>query len=102
MAPAVCCNRRQVPQHFVAQVLKKLILEMPRPFIRAQNLRFHFLQLGRDEALAADRRLLASVMRRHSREIRFRDLDEIAEDRIEPDLERLDPGLGDFALLQLR
>ena len=41
-------------------------------------------------------------MRRHARQIRFRDLDEIAEDGIEPDLERFDAGLGDLAFLQLR
>ena len=35
-------------------------------------------------------------------EVRFRDLDEVAEDRVVADLERLDAGLLDRALLQLR
>src|SRR5438132_10177726 len=39
-------------------------------------------------------------MRRHVRQIRFRDFDEITEDGIEAHFQRLDSGLGDFALLQ--
>ena len=73
---------------------------MPRAFVRAENFRLHLLQLRRDETLAADRRLLAGVMRRHACQVRFRDLDEITEDRIETDLERLDPGARDLAFLQ--
>ena len=82
------------------RVWKSLILELPRALVGAENFRLHLLQLGRDEALAADGRLLACVMRRHAGEIRFRDLDEIAEDRVETHLERLDPGARDLALLQ--
>src|ERR1051325_3992615 len=75
---------------------------MPRFLVRAQNLRLHLFQLRRDEALAADGRLLANVTFRHVRQIRFGDLDEITEHGIEPDLERFDPGLGDLAFLELR
>ncbi len=46
--------------------------------------------------------LLAVPGRRDRAEIRFRDLDEVAEDRGVADLERLDAGLFDRALLELR
>ena len=39
-------------------------------------------------------------MRRHTAEIRFRDLNKIAEHGIEPHLERFDSSDGDFTLLQ--
>src|SRR6266550_4750839 len=40
-------------------------------------------------------------MRGNACEIRFRYFDEIAEDGVVTDLERLDPGRGDLALLEL-
>ena len=95
-------DRLQFAQRLLAQGLEKLVLELSRLFVRAQNLRFHFLQLRRDETLAADGRLLANITFRDIPQIRFRHLDEISEDGIEPDLERLDPGLRDLAFLQLR
>ena len=57
-------NRRQLAQRFIAQFLEKLVFEMARPLVGAENLRLHFFQFRRDEALAADRGLLAGVMRR--------------------------------------
>ena len=91
----------EIAQRFFAQGLKKLILEVPRFFVRSENLRFHFFQLGRDETFAADCRLFADVTFRNVRQIRFRHLDEVTENGIEPDLKRLDAGLRDLALLQL-
>ena len=101
MAAAVCWIGCQLAQRLVAQRLEKLVLELARTLVRAENFCLHFLQLRGDETLAAHGRLFAHVMRGHAGEIRFRDLDEIAEDRVETHLERLDPGGRDLALLQL-
>ena len=79
--------------------MKKLVFELARPLVCAKNFRFDFLQFRGDEAFAADGGLPAGVMRGHAREVRFRHLDEIAEDRVVAHLERLDPGGGDLALL---
>ena len=57
-------NRLELTQGFVAQFLEKLVLEVLGALVRAENFCFHFLQLRRDEALAADSGLLARVMRR--------------------------------------
>ena len=78
-----------------------MVLELTRALVGPEDFRFHLLQLRRDEALAADGRLFARVALRHVCQVRLRDLDEITEDGIEPDLERFDPCLGDLALLQL-
>src|ERR1700730_17914133 len=93
-------NRTDFLQDIVPQFLEELIFQIPCPFVSAKNLRYHILELRRDETLAADGRLLARVVRRHVSEIAFRDLDEITEDGIEPDLERFDPSGRDLALLQ--
>ena len=53
----------EVAQSFVAQFLEKLVLQIPRPFIRAENFAFHFLEFRRDETFAADGRLFSRVMR---------------------------------------
>src|ERR1700676_533525 len=53
-------------QSLVAQLLKKLILELTRPFIRPKNFSFHLLQFRRDETLAAHGGLFSRVMRRHA------------------------------------
>ena len=81
--------------------MEKLILKIPRPLVCAENFRLHLLQFRRDETLATDRRLLARVMRRHTGQVRFRHLDEITKDRIEPHFQRLDAGTCNFSLLQL-
>src|SRR4051812_13862275 len=82
-------DHAEISERLVAHLLEELILERARAFIRAEDLRLNLLQLRRDEALAADGGLLPRVMRRHGREIRLRDLDEVTEDRVEPYLERL-------------
>src|SRR5437016_2975330 len=94
-------DRRQFAQCFLPQGLKELVLELTRALVGPEDFRFHLLQLRRDEALAADGRLFARVALRHVCQVRLRDLDEITEDGIEPDLERFDPCLGGLALLQL-
>ena len=66
------------------------------PLLDLENLLFggeHFalvlLQLGRGEALGVDQRLLALVIGGREVQIGFRDLDVVAEDVVEADLERL-------------
>src|SRR5437588_406531 len=88
-------------QSLVAQFLKKVILELMRPFVRPKNFSFHLLQFRRDETLAADSRLLTRVMRGDIGQVRFRHFNEIAEDRVVAHLERFDAGRSDLALLQL-
>src|ERR1700731_811564 len=66
-------------QSLVAQFLKKLILELTRPFVRPKNSSFHLLQFRRDETFTADSRLLTRVMRGHIGQVRFRHFDEITE-----------------------
>jgi len=77
-----------------------LIFKVPRPLVGSENLCLHFLQFRSDETLAAHGGLLPRVMRRDVREVRFRDLDEVTEDRIETHFERLNPSARDFPLLQ--
>src|SRR6266511_4140591 len=88
-------------QSFFAQSLEKLILELACAFVCAEDLCLDFLQLGCDEALAAYGGLLARVVRRHIRKIRFCHFDEITEDGVVTYLQRLDPGCSDLALLQM-
>src|ERR1700674_4315133 len=73
-------NWGEFAQSLVAQFLKKLILDLTRPFIRPKNFSFHLLQFRRDETLAAHGGLFSRVMRRHARQVRFRYFNEIAED----------------------
>ena len=94
-------DRGEFAQSLVAQFLKKLILDLTRPFVRAENFSFHLFELRRDETFATDGRLFSRVMRRHARKIRFRYFDEITEDRVVAHLERFDGRRSDLALLQL-
>ena len=72
-----------------------------RALLGAEDFVLDLLQLGRDEALGVGHRLLAVVVRRGTAEVGFGDLDEISEDRVVADLERLDPGGLDLAGLEL-
>src|SRR5450759_2838076 len=62
-------------QSLITQFLKELVFQLAGAFVCAEYFRLYFLQLGRNEAFAADGRLLALVMRRRIRKIRFCDLD---------------------------
>ena len=79
-----------------------LALELEDLLLGRQHLRFQLLQLGRGEALGVDQRLLAIVVRRRQVQVRLRDLDVVAEDVVEPDLERGDAGALPLARLDLR
>ncbi len=88
--------------HPAPQLVEQLELQLLRPLLRAEDFVLDLLQLGRDEPLGIDHRLLAVVMRRHAGEVGLGDFDEIPEDRIVADLERLDAGGLDLARLELR
>ena len=75
-------DRLQFPQSFLAQFLEKLVLKLPRAFVCAEDLCLDLLQLGCDEALASHGGLLARVVRRHIRKVRFGDFDEITKNGI--------------------
>ena len=94
-------DRTELTQSSVAQFLKELVFDLASAFVCAEDFCLHFLQLGSDEAFAADGCLLARVVRRHIREVRFCHLDEIAEHGVVTHLERLDSAGRDLALLQL-
>ena len=76
-------------------------LDGDRLLFRADDLLFELLEIGRDVALGVGERLLADVVRRHLGEVRFRDLDVVAEDGVEADLERGDAGALALARLDL-
>src|SRR5205085_10945129 len=89
-------------QNLIAKLREQFVFERARPLIRAENFALHFLQFRRNETLAVHRRLLANVMLGYAREIGFRDLDEIAEDRGVAHLQRPDACLLNFTLLESR
>ena len=76
------------------QVGKQLVLQHEQPFVGAQNFIFKFLEFGRDVTLAGRQRLLAREGVRHAADIAAADLDIVAENLVEADLE-----LGDASLL---
>jgi hypothetical protein len=82
----------QVRHRGGAEIEKKLVLELARTFLRAEDFRFHELKLGRDEALGVGQRLLARVVGGDGGEIGGADFDVVAEDLVVADLERLDAG----------
>ncbi len=67
-----------------------------------QHLALVILQLRRGEALRVHQRLLALVIRRREMQIGVRDLDVIAEDVVEPDLQRLNAGARALPRFDLR
>ena len=84
--------RRAAAASALAQLLEQALLAGRDQLVRAQHAVLVLLELGRDEALAAGDRLLAHVVGRHQRQVRAAHLDVVAEDAVEADLERGDPG----------
>ena len=76
-------------QDGLAHAQKEFVFEFDAAFLGAQDFAFHVLQLGRDEAFTVGDGLLAGVMRRDFVEVGLGDLEVIAEDGIESDLERV-------------
>ena len=89
-------------RHRRPQLLEEQGLPLQNALVGTQDLLFVLLQLGGDEALPAGDGLLAHVVRGHHGEVRLADLDVIAEDPIEADLEGGDTRTGALALLDGR
>ena len=75
--------------HLTADLPEEAGLQLRDALPGVQNQRLVFLELRREEALAADQRLLADVVRGHLRQVGVGDLDVVAEDPVVADLERL-------------
>ena len=99
-APRRSAEFPAAPEHFFAHSQEQFVFQLHAALLRAEDFALHLLQLGRDEAFAVGDGLLADIMRRNFVEVGFGDLDVIAEDGIEPNLERTDAGALDFVLLQ--
>ena len=89
-------DRGGLRHHLRPQGLEELRLEHERARRGPGDLLLALLQFRRREALAVHDRLLALVVRRHVRELGGGHFDEVAEDVVELDLERLDPGASDL------
>ena len=84
-----------------AKLLEQLDLALENALVGAEDFLLVFLQRRRDEPLAAGDRLLAVVVRRHRVQIRFRDLDVVAEHAVVAHLQRVDAGARALALFEL-
>ncbi len=77
-------------RHRLAQLQKQLVLHLLRLLVGGQDLLFIFLQLGRDVALGILDRLLADILGGDPLAVRVGDLQVVAEDLVEADLQRGD------------
>ena len=83
--------------HLAPDGEEQVALEGLASFLGVQDLGFQFFQLRRGEPFGVHQRLLALVVRRSKVQIGLRDLDVVAEDAVEADLERGDAGALAFA-----
>src|SRR5258706_9159423 len=90
----LCCNRS-------AQLGKEAALNLYDLLLSVEHLSFVFLEFRRGIAFRIDQRLLALVVRGRMMQIGLGDLNVIAEDVVELDLERVDPGALPLAGLDL-
>ena len=81
------------------QLLEQLQLASHRLVLGAENLPLAVVELGRRVALGVLHRLLADVVGRHLRGVVPPHLEEEAEDAVEADLQRRDPGARDLLRL---
>ena len=79
-------------RHRLAQLQEQLVFQLLRLLVGRQHLLFIFLQLGRDVALGILHRLLADVVVGNPLAMGVGDLEVVAEDLVEADLERGDAG----------
>src|SRR6266581_282951 len=86
--------------HADAQRVDELRLARRDSLLGTQHLGLVRFQLGRDEPLGAGQRLASLIVRRHAVPVRVRDLQVIAEDLVETDLERGDAGALALARLE--
>ena len=94
-------DARRFGRHLAAQRLEDLQLALEDPLVGAEHLRLVLLERRRGESLAAGDRLLALVVGRHGVKVGLRDLDVVAEDAVEADLQRADAGARALAVLHL-
>ncbi len=87
----------------VAEGREELVFQLAGAVLGAEDLVLVLLELGRDVALGVLDRLLADVVGRDLAPLGLgvRDLDVVAEDLVEPDLEARDPGAADLLGLEL-
>ena len=81
---------------------EQLLLERQDLLLGVEHLALVVLQLRRGEALGVGQRLLALVVGRRQVQVGARDLDVVAEDVVEPHLQRLDAGALPLARFDLR
>jgi hypothetical protein len=91
---------RRLPGHRLPQLAEQPEFELADPFLGVENLLLVFLELGRQEALRADERLLSDVVGRNLAQVGLGNLDEVAEVFVETDLEGADPGSVALALFK--
>jgi hypothetical protein len=77
-------------RHFAPELAEQPRLQRQDPVLGVQGLRLPLLQLGRDVPFGVGQRLLPLVVGGHPVEVRPRDLEVVAEDLVESDLERRD------------
>ena len=87
-------------QNFLPDFRDKRVLDLEDLLLGGEDLFLIFLERGRDVPFAVDERLLADIIPRREMLVRFGDLDVIAEDVVEPDLERIDPRAPDLVFLK--
>ena len=92
-------KRPRRPRDPGPEVLEDLDLPLQDPLVGPEHLVLVLLQLGGDEALPARDGLFAYVIRGDEAEVGPADLDVVAEDAVEADLQGCDAGLGPLALL---
>src|SRR5664280_800271 len=84
-----------------AQLRKQAPLDLDYLLLGVEHLDLVLLQLWRGKALGVDQGLLTFVLPRREAQVRLGDLEVIAEDAVELDLQRTDTGALAFALLDL-
>ena len=81
-------------QQGAAKFGEKAALDLGGTLLRGQDLGFELLELGRGKAFGVDEGLFALVVGRDGLEVGAGDLEVIAENGVEADLEGADPGAG--------
>ncbi len=86
----------------VSQLGEEAFFDLDGSIVGGEDLALVFLQLGGRESLRIDQGLLALIVGWGEGQVRLRDFDVIAEDRVIADLERADAGALAFTFLNGR